>query len=184
MENRARKAGMFTKNSHLLLSCTITNCRRWSDPSTYLPGNLEKWEGFFKKFTECLQIAILCWWHENLPHLSTEKIPFGTRIWRYFLTENEMFSVMPKSLWDILYDIPTIDRLLHRVRCSYFYSESSCGKCQTVHQRNGGLHSVPYDFIVIINSFTLLNLCDRENRHEQTVNSPKNHARKLNNHGR
>ena len=108
MENRARKAEMFTESSHLSLSSTITHFRWWSYPSTYLPGNLEKWEGFSENFTECLQIAILCWWHENLPQLSTEKIPFGTRIWRYFLTENEMFSVMPKSLWDILYDIPTI----------------------------------------------------------------------------
>ena len=76
--------------------------------STYLPGNLEKWEGFSVKFTESLQIAIWCWWHENLPHLSTEKILFWTRIWRCFLNEIEMFSVMTKSLWDILYVIPTI----------------------------------------------------------------------------
>ena len=30
-------------------------------------------------------------------------------------------------------------------------------------------------FIDIMNSFLLLNLCYRENRHEQTVNSQKNH---------
>ena len=108
MKNRATKAEMFTENSHLSLSSTITNFRWWSYPSTYLPGNLEKWEGFSEKFTKCLQIAVWCWWHENLPHLSTENIPVWTRIWRYFLTENEMFSVMPKSAWDILYNIPTI----------------------------------------------------------------------------
>jgi len=108
MENRARKAEMFTENSHLSLSSTITNFRWWSYPSTYLPGNLEKWEEFSEKFIKCLQIAAWCWWHENLPHLSTEKIPFWTRILRNILPEIESFSVMPKSVWDILYDIPII----------------------------------------------------------------------------
>ena len=108
MENRARKAEMFTENSHLSLSSTITNFRWWSYPSTYLPGNLEKREEFSEKFTECLQIAILCWWHENLPQLSTEEIPFWTKILRNILPEIESFSVMTKSLWDILYVIPII----------------------------------------------------------------------------
>lgn len=108
MENRARKAEMFTENSHLLLSYSIRFLRRRSYPFTIQPGNLEKWEGFLEKFIECLQIAIWCWWHENLPHLSTEKNLFWTKIWRNILHEIETFSVMPKSVWDILYDIPTI----------------------------------------------------------------------------
>ena len=108
MENRARKTVMFTESSHLSLSSTITYIRWRSYPSTYLPWNLEKWGDFSEKFTKCLQIAFLCWWHENLPHLTTEKIPFWTRILRIILSEIEMFSVMPKSAWDILYDIPII----------------------------------------------------------------------------
>ena len=39
------------------------------------------------------------------------------------------------------------------------------------------LHSESYKFIGIINSFPLLNLGDRENLHEQTVNFSKNHAK-------
>lgn len=184
MENRARKAEIFTENSHLLLSCTITNCRRWSYPSTYLPGNLEKWGDFSEKFTKCLQIAFWRWWHENLPHLTTEKIPFWTMILRIFCLKLKCSPLCLNRCEIFCMIYQQYDRLLHRVRCSYFYGESSCGKCQIVRQQSGNLHSDPYDPIVIINSFPLLKLCTRENRHEQTVNSPKNHAQKLKNHGR
>lgn len=184
MENRARKAEMFTENSHLSLSRTITHFWWWSYPSTYLPGNLEKWEGFSVKFTECLQISIL----QRCPKTSLTLLPgkfrFGQRFWElsYPKSKCSPLCLNRREIFCMIYR--QYDRLLHRVRCSYFYSESSCGKCQIVHQRNGGLCSESYKLIVIINSFPVLKLCDRENCHEQTVNSSENHARKLQNHGR
>ena len=66
-------------------------------PFTLLPGDLKKWGDFSEKFTECLQISTSQRPNENISHLTTEKIPFGTMISRNFLPENEMFSVMPKS---------------------------------------------------------------------------------------
>ena len=71
----------------------------------------------------------------------------------------------------------------HCVRSSNYYGECSCGERQADRQRNGMLHSEPYKFIGIINSFPLLNLGDRENRHEQTVNFSENHAQKSKNSG-
>ena len=71
----------------------------------------------------------------------------------------------------------------HCIRSSNYYEECSCVKCQADHQRNGGRRSELCNFIVIINSFPVLNLVDRENYHEQIVNFPENHAQKSKNYG-
>ena len=67
----------------------------------------------------------------------------------------------------------------HCVRSSNYYGECSCGERQADRQRNGGRCSELCNFIVIINSFPVLNLGDRENYHEQTVNFSENHAQNL-----
>ena len=66
-------------------------------PFTFLPGNLEKWGDFSKKFTECLQMSIFKRPPENISHLTTDKNPFWTMISRNLMPEIEMFSVMPES---------------------------------------------------------------------------------------
>lgn len=67
----------------------------------------------------------------------------------------------------------------HCVGSSNYYGECSCVKCQADRQRNGGRRSELCNFIVIINSFPVLNLCNKESHHEQNVNFSENHAQNL-----
>ena len=49
-----------------------------------------------------------------------------------------------------------------------------------LYRKQSGKCCVDYDiFIRIINRNPMLNLCDRENRHEQSVNSQKNHVQNI-----